>query len=304
MPATNKIECATIYARHKRNYVCQPQTKLNAQLCSYVYLVIFISHICIATTYRYVEFHGFKTLFAEYQQEVARTNLKSLQKTYFYAKWSEVMKNGVTDPDTGIAYKTHVRVNHCRGFSTCDDCSLLQAQIGLAKLKDEQEKYTRLLKQHLTEVSDDREELARIARKCKIYPEHVGYMIDAIDKHKLCLPTTEASAKCLAKMPRIVQKLTGVQSFKDDSLLLFRTLPDVPTGGNLTLTIVLHLFTLPEVQQATDLYLNLDGASDNVCYHLLYGLAYFLRRSSKAGWRLRRIHFLRFKVYMYYSLTH
>ena len=214
------------------------------------------------------------------------------------------MQNGVTDPDTGIAYTTKVRVNHCHGFSTCDDCSLLQAQIALAKHHDEEEKYVQLLKQHHAEVSNDRDELARIARQCKISPNHVGYMIDAMDKHKLGVPTTEAHAKCLAKMPRIVQKLTGVQSFKDDSLLLFRTLPDVPTGGNLTMTIVTHLFSLPEVQQATDLYLNVDGASDNICYHVLYALAYLLRRASKAGWPLQRIHLLRFKACTYsHTLT-
>ena len=238
-------------------------------------------------------------MFADYKKETEKTKLQGLVASYFYTKWREVMAKGVTDPDTSITYSTHVRVNHCRGFSTCDDCSLLQAMISLAKHMDEQEKFVRLLEKHHQEVADDRQECARIARACKIYPNHVGFMIDAMDKHKMGVPTTEAQAKCLGKMPRIVQKLTGCQSFKDDSLFLFRTLPDVPTGGNLTLTIVTHLFTLPEVQQATDLYLNVDGASDNICYHVLYGLAYLLKQANKAGWPLQRIHILRFKACTY-----
>ena len=206
------------------------------------------------------------------------------------------MRAGVTDPDTGICYTTHVRKNHCRGFSTCDDCAILQAQLVLAKLPTQRKKYLHLFDMHRREVAEDRMEGVRVVRKCKIDPRHVGYMVDALDKHKCGLPTTECQAKCLAKLPRIVQKLTGVQSFADDSLLLFRTLPDVPTGGNLTLTIIEHLFQLSEVQNATDLYLNVDGASDNICYHFLYGLAHLLRSSAKAGWPLQRIHMLRFKV--------
>ena len=135
-----------------------------------------------------------------------------------------------------------------------------------------------------------------------------------MDKNKCGLPTTESQAKCLAKMQRIKSKLTGVQLFKDDSLVFFRTLPDVPTGGNLTLTIVAHLFGREDVRNATDVYINVDGASDNICYHFVYGMAFLLRCSNLSGWPLRRIHLLRFKVCLYkliilyntrtHSLTH
>ena len=82
---------------------------------------------------RYVEYYGFQSLFAAYKQEVLTTNLVPLTKSYFYKKWRAVMRAGVVDPDTGISYKTRVRVNFCRGFSKCDDCSLLQAQITVAR---------------------------------------------------------------------------------------------------------------------------------------------------------------------------
>lgn len=147
-----------------------------------------------------------------------------------------------------------------------------------------------------TQIKADREELARIARLCKVDHRHVGWMQDAMDKNKLGLPTTVSQAKCLGKMHRIKSKLTGCQLFKDNKLVLFRTLPDVPTGGNLTTTIVAHMFNREDVQQATDVYINVDGASDNICYHFIYGLAHLLRCAVRAGWPLRTIHFLRFKV--------
>ena len=146
------------------------------------------------------------------------------------------------------------------------------------------------------QVKADRDELARIVRLCKVDPRHVGWMQDAMDKNKCGLPTTESQAKCLGKMHRIKSKITGVQLFKDDGLIFFRTLPDVPTGGNLTLTIIAHMFNRDDVRQATDVYINVDGASDNICYHFVYGLAHLLRCAVGAAWPLRCIHILRFKV--------
>lgn len=87
-----------------------------------------------------------------------------------------------------------------------------------------------------------------------------------------------------------------MQWFKDDKVKFYASLPDVPTGGNLTTTIIAELFKTVDVQQATDLYINVDGASDNINYHVMYGLAVLLRWAKQAGWALQRIHLLRFKV--------
>ena len=126
---------------------------------------------------------------------------------------------------------------------------------------------------------------------------HFGFYIDAVDSQKFGIPTTASQAKCLAKMKRIKQKLTGVQLFRDDSLLLFRTLPDVKTGGNLTLTILGHMLqNFVRDTNVADLYINFDGASDNICYTVLYGIAHYLRCARANGWALRRVHCLRFIV--------
>ena len=146
-------------------------------------------------------------------------------------------------------------------------------------------------------INADREELARVARKCVVDDEHFGFFIDAVDSQKFGIPTTASQAKCLSHMRRIKQKLTGVQLFKDDGLLLFRTLPDVKTGGNLTLTIIAHMLQNYVRDSSTvDLYINFDGASDNMCYTVVYGLAHYLHCAAKSGWRLKRIHVLRFHV--------
>ena len=206
------------------------------------------------------------------------------------------MNAGVVDPDTGTEYTCHVRVNSARGFAVCKTCSQLRADTQAAKTKEQSDCFLRQLQEHHEDTKGDREELVRIARKCKIDKRHVGWMQDAVDKQKFGLPTTESQSKVLAKMHRIVQKITGVQLFRDDSILLFNCLPDVPKGGNMTMTIITEMFKKDYVRAATDVYINWDGASDNVCYQCIYGLAFLLRCARKAGWPLQRIHVLRFKV--------
>ena len=173
---------------------------------------------------------------------------------------------------------------------------MLASKMAAATSKEDEDCYARQLRKHHSEVMEDRDELARIARLCKTDKRHVGFFIDAVDKNKFGIPTTERQPKCLSGLKRIKHKVTGVQFFKDDNVLLFQNLPDVPTGGNLTLTIIGYLFDQGYFKEATDVYINLDGASDNICYHVLYGMAHLLKCAAEAGWLLQRIHVLRFKV--------
>ena len=131
---------------------------------------------------------------------------------------------------------------------------------------------------------------------CCVDDRYVGLFIDAVDSQKFGIPTIDTQAYYIKGINRLTQKLTGVQFFGSEKLLLFRTLPDVKTGGNLTLTILLSLLKRGAFNKATDVVLNFDGASDNVCYTVMWGLALFLRIAHKKGWSLRRIHALRFKV--------
>lgn len=121
------------------------------------------------------------------------------------------MRNGVVDPKTGIHYETYVKKKTAVGFSMCDDCENLAKQIAQARTPEEKECYERKLAQHHQVVYEDRMELARIARLCKIDERHVGFMIDAVDKQKFQIPTTASDAKCLRRLNRMIQKITGVQ---------------------------------------------------------------------------------------------
>ena len=134
-----------------------------------------------------------------------------LQRSYFYKVWLKILKEGVTCPKTGDHFKTYVRKNSAVGFAKCDDCENIGKEIASARTPEERESFVRKLAAHHKVVMEDRMELARIARLCKVDERHVGFMIDAVDKQKFQLPTTERDAKSLKKMYRVIQKITGVQ---------------------------------------------------------------------------------------------
>ena len=224
------------------------------------------------------------------------TKTPPVVKRYFYQLWLELLEQGVVDPLNGKHHECKVRKTRARGFAKCNTCECLNAKIADALTHEEMQIHLNALREHHESVKQDRVEVARIARLCKSDPRHVGFMIDAVDKHKFQIPTTERDSKSLHKLKRLIQKITGVQWFHDDSVHLYQSLPDVPTGGNLTMTIMLEIFKNPRVQRATDLYVNFDGASDNICFHVFNGLAYLLYSARQAGWPLQRIHILRFKV--------
>lgn len=160
---------------------------------------------------RYVEYHGFKQLFNEYMREQNKLKQSPVSKHYLYKIWRGIMNEGVINPDTGKLYRTHVRQNSAVGFSQCDECTRRAAAIAAAKTLAETQCARRKLKEHQDQVKADRIEMARIARLCKIDQRHVGVMIDAVDRQKFGIPTTERQSKNLAKMDRIIQKITGVR---------------------------------------------------------------------------------------------
>ena len=63
------------------------------------------------------------------------------------------MNEGVYDPETGIKYTTHVRVNHCRGFAQCTTCEILAADLARATNDVERESFARALAEHRAEVN-------------------------------------------------------------------------------------------------------------------------------------------------------
>ena len=109
----------------------------------------------------------------------------------------------------------------------------------MARTPEEKAAAQRKYAEHLQSVGLDRDESYRIQRLCRTSGgQSLGISMDAMDLNKTQLPVCHSQAKTLSKLYRIKQKLTGVEVYGTPGLLLFRTLADVPTGANLTSTIL------------------------------------------------------------------
>lgn len=246
-------------------------------------------------TILYVDYCGNKECYRRYIKELK--GHKALKFASFVKSWNAVLCSGVTDPETTVQYVVQIRKSKAKGFAKCNLCQLLKMLMSGTSNVAKRATHQRKMTVHIADVTDDREALARIIRKCIKYKNHCGFYLDAADSQKFPVPTTTSTAKLLSQLWRVRQKLTCVQTFSNSKkLYIFRTLPNVPTGGNLTATILTRLLNTGDFRHYTDLYINVDGAGDNICYTLYYYLVHILLCAEKSGWPLKRIHLLRMKV--------
>ena len=286
------------YKAPRQNFLSKRLTSTDRSTYARAYLrdyVIKHSQFSPSHNIAYVDFHGFPDLWAGYELE--RNGRPKVQKSCFRKLWEQVQCEGVTCPETGTTYFVKIRKTFAKGFSKCDDCEKIKAKIAGTTNKTKKERFEREKRAHIDEVLDDREQIAAVKRKCMTDPKHAGFYLDAQDSAKYQLPTTNSQAKVLSQLWRLRQKLSCIQMFdQEKSLAFFRTLPDVPTGANLTVTILAHLMSLPTFKNVEDLHINIDGAGDNINYTLMYSITHLLLSAKEKGWALRRIHLYRPKV--------
>ena len=155
----------------------------------------------------------------------------------FRKLWYRQLKTRVADPATGFLYEIKLRKRRACGFAKCNNCSELEFAVMMAKGKPKRTQARNKLHEHLKKVKGNRRGLQAARAECN-GKTIVGCSVDAADYGKFPTPTTKATAKHLAGLYRIKNKITGVEFFHGDrKLLLFRTLPNITTGANLTLTL-------------------------------------------------------------------
>ena len=124
------------------------------------------------------------------------------------------------------------------GFKKCNKCSEKEFAVMMAKGKCVRQTARNDLRAHLQKVKANRAGLNAARMECN-GTTVVGLSMDGADFGKFLTPTTKSTAKVLGGMKRIKNKITGVEFFSGGRpLYLFRTLPNITTGANLTLTIL------------------------------------------------------------------
>ena len=281
--------------RKHKEFTVNPTSLARAFMCEYIFKH---KQDSPSVTKIYVDHIGNSDLFDKYVAEAKKKKYKSLQRPSFDEVWRDLLKVGVTDPETSVHIEVEVRKRTAKGFKDCNCCSYYMMKIRGTGDVILRQAYKRRYRKHILEVYDDREELARIQRLCIVDSKHCGFFLDAADSNKFGIPTTTSCAKMLSQLWRVEQKLTAVQMFDSTKTLYFyRNLPDVPTGANLTCTILADMFAKKDLfGSCTDVYINVDGSGDNINYTLVYTLVHFLLCAHAKKMKLTRIHILRMKV--------
>lgn len=164
-------------------------------------------------------------------------NVRCVEKSTFKKLWYQQLKEPVADPITGDMYEILVRRRRAVGFKTCDVCSSLRFAIMMALVKKARDEAKKKYLAHIRKVKACREGLNKARVECNGITI-VGCSVDGADQGKFGTPTTKSTAKVLGGLHRIKNKITGVEFFSGHrKLLIFRTLPNITTGANLTLTI-------------------------------------------------------------------
>lgn len=247
-------------------------------------------------TLAYLDFNGLRPLFRKYEWECKKIGFLPIRYGGFDGVWRQIFKDGIVNPEDSINYTVHVRPSHAKGFRKCSCCEYWKCKIRGTQNQLKKKSYRRRLDVHIEEVYDDRSALAKRVRKCKVDDEHSGFYIDAIDNNKFQMPTTVSTGKNLSSLWRIKPKLTCIKMWDNDQLYVFRTLPHIRTGANLSGTILFRMAAKGLFDRCSTLHINFDGASDNVAYTVLYTIVHLLLTFQKSGKKLRRIILYRFKV--------
>ena len=233
-------------------------------------------------------------LFEEYKSYFRGVNLCAYST--FRKLWYQQLRLPLPDPVSDVIYAVKMRRRAKAGFKRCDECCALQFQVYSATGQVEKLEARDNYDKHLQSIKLDREGLNRIRALCN-GRTIVGFSIDAADRNKFFTPSVKCRAHLLSGMYTIKNKITGVEFFSGHrKLLLFRSLPHLSTGANLTLTIIARAFNLGYFDEAKEVYINWDGSHDNVNYTCVYSLIHFLLCAESAGWALRKFTIIRLQV--------
>lgn len=87
--------------------------------------------------------------------------------------------------------------------------------------------------------------------------------IDAADQAKHHCPSNDFTCRATQKIKKIIQQFIGVLNH-GEGYGIFRRLPYVQKGANLTLTILIELIRSRQLAGKSHVYIQWDGASENV----------------------------------------
>ena len=116
---------------------------------------------------------------------------------------------------------------------------------------------------HLFQAREARQGYADNILRSTLHPWIASIAIDAADQAKHHCPLLAFSSRATGKLSKIIQQFIGVLNHRF-GYGLYRRLPYVQKGVNLTLTMLIDLVRRGHLENKTELNIQWDGASENV----------------------------------------
>ena len=200
----------------------------------------------------------------------------------FNKAWKEQLDKGWTCRKTGAHYVLKERTVRARGFKKCSVCENLEEKMRKAK-REGSSPATRLaireeIEAHLKHIRACRTKYADQNMEAITDPSVASAAMDAAAQrgHRLPMLATEHSK--LTGMKKLQLKITGVLMHRQGKKVYYAyvTPPWLKTGANMSCSILMALIESGALRGKKRLYLQINGASDNVAYTVLYFSAWLL----------------------------
>ena len=182
-----------------------------------------------------------------------------IKKSRFAEIWSEVCKCGYVED--GNIFQVVIRPPRS-GFM-CTICQTLMDKRKKSTSQTEREHISFELQQHLQQAREAREAYADNIQRAELNEHVASIAIDAADQAKHHCPKCSFKCRTLAQTKKIIQQFIGVLDHRL-GYAVFRRLPYVQKGANLTLTILMEMIRRGNLKRKKELYIQWDGASENV----------------------------------------
>ena len=207
---------------------------------------------------------------------------RRLHRSGFNRVWRWYLDNGWTCESTNAHYDLEVRTIRARGFKKCGPCEDMEEELRVAtrerKPKAVRNQIRARKREHLKETRGCRQKYGdHIHESLTIEGTGSAAMDGAAQKlHRL--PITASDHARVQSMEKLQLKITGVLMHGGHSKGYYAivTPPWVKTGANLTCTIVMLLVVWGALRNMKKWYLQVDGASDNIAYTVLYFMTWLL----------------------------
>ena len=180
-----------------------------------------------------------------------------------FSRFAELWEMVKTDGYVHKGETFQIKIRPPRSGFTCDICQKLFSLRRNSSTQSEKNDITHQLRQHLQQAREARDSYADHILLSELNACIASIAIDAADQAKHHCPKHSFQCRSLSRVQKIVQQFIGVLDHRL-GYGLYRRLPYVQKGANLTLTIILDLIRRGFMRDKSKVYLQWDGASENV----------------------------------------